>query len=73
MIKCAINIGVCPFYNNSKQSFEVHLLQEYEEDFYGSFLSGVVVGFIRPESNFESVEQLKEAIQGDLEWISSLL
>lgn len=34
---------------------EIHILKQFDEDFYGSNLKVKVVGFIRPELNFNSV------------------
>ena len=34
---------------------EVHILHDYGEDFYGEYMSAVVLGFIRPEYDYNSL------------------
>lgn len=34
---------------------ETHIIHSFENDFYGSELSVVILGFIRPEKNFPSL------------------
>ncbi|KAF2368985.1 Riboflavin kinase domain bacterial/eukaryotic [Trinorchestia longiramus] len=48
------------------QTVETHILHEFSEDFYGSWLRVVVLGYIRPEQNFESLDLLISAIKGDI-------
>lgn len=40
-------------------SQEIHILKQFDKDFYGSNLKIKVVGFIRPELNFNSVGKMK--------------
>lgn len=48
---------------------EVHLItpQPIENDFYGAQINCLVLGFIRPELDFESVEALVRDILTDIE------
>ncbi|KAL9985213.1 hypothetical protein ACROYT_G007587, partial [Oculina patagonica] len=64
--KMVMSIGWNPFYNNTKKSMETHIIHSFENDFYGSELSVVILGFIRPEKNFPSLESLIEAIHSDI-------
>jgi hypothetical protein len=41
------------------------LLHDFGEDFYGEELRLVIVGYIRPEANFPSLESLIERIHED--------
>ena len=34
---------------------ETHIIHTFEDDFYGSELSVVILGFIRPEKDFPSL------------------
>lgn len=45
---------------------EPHLLHKFEEDFYGAKLKYLIVGYLRPEKDFPSLEALVEAIQSDI-------
>ncbi|XP_075067103.1 riboflavin kinase [Mixophyes fleayi] len=65
--KMVMSIGWNPFYKNTKKSVETHIIHEFEEDFYGEMLSIVIVGYIRPEESFDSLEALISAIHSDIE------
>ncbi|KAJ1921887.1 hypothetical protein H4219_000233 [Mycoemilia scoparia] len=45
---------------------EVHIIHNYEYDFYGRELKVCIAGYIRPELNFESLDQLIAAIKNDI-------
>ncbi|XP_025418138.1 putative riboflavin kinase [Sipha flava] len=63
-----MSIGWNPFYNNTEKSMEIHILNKFDNDFYGSNIKIKVVGFIRPELNFNSVEELVNTIHSDIEY-----
>ncbi|XP_005088210.1 riboflavin kinase [Mesocricetus auratus] len=65
--KMVVSIGWNPYYKNVKKSMETHIIHTFKEDFYGEVLSVAVVGYLRPEKNFDSLESLISAIQGDIE------
>uniref|UniRef100_A0A5G2RJ73 riboflavin kinase n=2 Tax=Sus scrofa TaxID=9823 RepID=A0A5G2RJ73_PIG len=46
---------------------ETHIMHTFKEDFYGEILNVAIVGYLRPEKNFDSLESLISAIQGDIE------
>uniref|UniRef100_A0A8D2D8G3 Riboflavin kinase n=1 Tax=Sciurus vulgaris TaxID=55149 RepID=A0A8D2D8G3_SCIVU len=56
-----------PYYKNMKKSMETHIIHTFEENSYGEILSVAIVGWLRPEKNFDSLELLISAIQGDIE------
>lgn len=62
-----MSIGWNPFYKNSVRSVEVHLLHHFTQDFYGSHMNLVILGFIRPEYDYVSKESLIEDIKTDIE------
>uniref|UniRef100_K7G6Y5 Riboflavin kinase n=1 Tax=Pelodiscus sinensis TaxID=13735 RepID=K7G6Y5_PELSI len=65
--KMVLSIGWNPYYKNVKKSVETHIIHIFKEDFYGEILSIVIVGYIRPEKNFDSLDALISAIQDDIE------
>ncbi|XP_004072395.1 riboflavin kinase [Oryzias latipes] len=65
--KMVMSIGWNPYYKNTKKSMETHVIHEFKEDFYGQILRVVMVGYIRPERTFDSLEALIVAINGDIE------
>ncbi|XP_053726471.1 riboflavin kinase [Synchiropus splendidus] len=65
--KMVMSIGWNPYYKNTKKSMETHVIHTFKEDFYGEILSVVMVGYIRPERSFDSLEALIAAINSDIE------
>uniref|UniRef100_A0A2K5RTP4 Riboflavin kinase n=1 Tax=Cebus imitator TaxID=2715852 RepID=A0A2K5RTP4_CEBIM len=65
--KMVVSIGWNLYYENIKKSMEKHTMHTFKEDFYGEILNVAIVGYLRPEKNFDSLESLISAIQGDIE------
>ncbi|XP_059292668.1 bifunctional riboflavin kinase/FMN phosphatase [Lycium ferocissimum] len=63
--KMVMSIGWNPYFNNTEKTIEPWLLHDFNEDFYGEELHLVVVGYIRPEANFSSLEALIAKIHED--------
>ena len=64
----ALNVGWSPYFKNEKKTIEIHVFHEFEEDFYGSQIRALALGYIRPELDFNSLEELIAAISGDISW-----
>jgi len=63
-----MSIGWNPFYENKKRAMETHIVHKFEEaDLYDRQLKVIILGFIRPEWNFDSLEALVDAIRKDIE------
>ncbi|KAI9761540.1 MAG: hypothetical protein M4579_000931 [Chaenotheca gracillima] len=62
-----MSIGWNPFYKNTVRSVEVHLLTDFLEDFYGSHLNLLILGFIRPEYDYVDRDSLIDDIRTDIE------
>ncbi|GAA5912056.1 riboflavin kinase [Sporobolomyces salmoneus] len=60
-----MSIGWNPFYNNDTRTAEVHILHQYPSDFYGKELRVIMLGFIRPEYNYTSMDALIKDIEFD--------
>ena len=71
--KMVANIGKNPSFNNEHVTVEVHLLHHFEEDFYDESLRVLILGSIRTESKFNSLDELKEAIHKDCDIANGLL
>ncbi|KAM4052192.1 riboflavin kinase [Anomaloglossus baeobatrachus] len=65
--KMVMSIGWNPFYKNTKKSVETHIIHQFPDDFYGEILSIVIVGYIRPEKSFDSLDALIAEIHSDIE------
>lgn len=61
-----MSIGWNPFYKNTIRSVEVHIVHSFPEDFYGTRMNLVILGFIRPEYDYVSKEALIEDIKMDI-------
>ncbi|KAF5180301.1 Pentatricopeptide repeat-containing protein [Thalictrum thalictroides] len=60
-----MSIGWNPYFNNTEKTMEPWLLHDFSEDFYGEELRLAIVGYIRPEANFPSLESLISKIHED--------
>ncbi|KAK6932487.1 Haloacid dehalogenase-like hydrolase [Dillenia turbinata] len=63
--KMVMSIGWNPYFNNVEKTIEPWLLHSFDEDFYGEELHLTIVGYIRPEANFSSLESLIARIHED--------
>ncbi|RWS04623.1 putative riboflavin kinase-like protein [Dinothrombium tinctorium] len=61
------SLGTNPYFNNKTKSLEVHILNQFDYDFYDCFLRVAICGFIRCEKNFNSLQELIDAIHSDIE------
>lgn len=61
-----MSIGYNPFYKNPVRSAEVHILHDFDKDFYGAYMRLEILGFIRPEYDYVSKESLVEDIKFDV-------
>lgn len=62
-----MSIGWNPYYKNTVRSVEVHIMHDFETDFYGSHMNLVILGFIRPELDYTTKEALIEDIKTDID------
>lgn len=62
-----MSIGYNPFYKNTVRSAEVHILHEFAQDFYDAHMRLLILGFIREEKDYKSLEALIEDINFDCE------
>jgi riboflavin kinase len=61
-----VSIGWNPYYKNEKKTIEAHLIANLE-DFYDERLSLTLVGFLRSEANFASLDELISCIRSDID------
>lgn len=62
-----MSIGWNPYYKNEKRSVEVHIMHSFAKDFYGARMKVLILGFIRPEYDYTSLESLVEDIRTDID------
>lgn len=64
--KMVMSVGWNPYYKNKQKSMETHILHQFDDDFYGQVLKVCMLGYLRPELNFNSLEELIGAIRKDI-------
>ncbi|KAM5346623.1 hypothetical protein ACJ41O_009628 [Fusarium nematophilum] len=60
-----MSIGYNPFYKNTVRSAEVHVLHKFTADFYDAPMRLLILGFIREEKDYKSLDALIEDINFD--------
>ncbi|KAJ3509269.1 hypothetical protein NLJ89_g5313 [Agrocybe chaxingu] len=54
VLPMVMSLGWNPFYKNEKLTAEIHIIHEFESDFYGYEMRAIVLGYIRPELDYIS-------------------
>lgn len=62
-----MSLGKNPFFQNETRSLEVHVLHSFTQDFYEEGLRVMIMGYIRAEKNYDSLEGLVQDIRTDCE------
>lgn len=65
------NVGIKPTLHETNLTMETYIL-DYEGDLYGQELSVALLRFLRPESQFESVQALSQRILADIQTVRQL-
>ncbi|EKX43095.1 hypothetical protein GUITHDRAFT_73331 [Guillardia theta CCMP2712] len=71
--KMVTSVGWNPQFANTSMTVEPHLLHSFPDDFYGSSIKIVIVGHLRAEAKFESLESLIDEIHLDISSAGELL
>ncbi|KAF5369961.1 hypothetical protein D9758_001278 [Tetrapyrgos nigripes] len=61
----AMSLGWNPFYKNERLTAEIHIMHEFQADFYGYEMKVVVLGYIRRELDYTTREALIDDIEID--------
>lgn len=62
-----LSIGYNPFYDGTVRTMETHILKNFDSDFYGKELRVVLLGYIRPQLKFNSLDEFKEKLREDID------
>jgi hypothetical protein len=65
--KMIMSVGKNIHFDSVSSTIEIHIIQLFQEDFYGDQLEINVLGFIRQMAKFSSTDDLVKAIQHDIE------
>lgn len=60
------SFGYNPQYGNKDRSLEVHILDNFQFNFYGAELRVLIGKKMRDEEKYSSIEELKQAIANDI-------
>jgi len=60
-----MSVGWNPYFKNEKKTAEVHIMHDFRQDFYGQEQRVIVLGRIRPQFDYVSIEALMEDIDMD--------
>ncbi|CCK68099.1 riboflavin kinase KNAG_0A04220 [Huiozyma naganishii CBS 8797] len=66
VLPVVLSIGKNPFYGNNYKTVELHILHEFENNFYGAQVKFNLLGYIRPELNYTTVDALIHDINTDI-------
>ncbi|CAH8575558.1 unnamed protein product [Heterobilharzia americana] len=71
--KMVMSIGWNPYFKNVKRSMEVHILHNFEDNFYGDIIKLISVKYFRPELDFPSINDLIGQIHLDISQANTFL
>ncbi|CDK28266.1 unnamed protein product [Kuraishia capsulata CBS 1993] len=66
VLPMVMSIGWNPFFKNKEKAAELHILHKFPKNFYGAKISFVVLGYVRPELSYTTLEALIEDINLDI-------
>lgn len=64
--KMVMSVGWNPYFKNVEKSMETHILGKFTQDFYGRNLRVCMAGYLRPETDFTSLDALVKQINADI-------
>jgi|TARA_B110000902_G_scaffold212260_1_gene243351 riboflavin kinase len=67
VFKTVLSVGWNPHFEGTKKTVEPHVLHTFAEDFYGCEMRLLIVGYIRPQEKYSSLDELIAAIDADIE------
>ena len=70
--QAAVSVGVRPTFGAGELLIEAYLL-DFDQDIYGERLTVELVDYLRPEFRFDTVEELVEAMDSDVEQSRAVL
>jgi len=54
VLPMVMSLGSNPYYKNERMTAEIHIMHNFNADFYGYELKTLVLGYIRPEFDYTS-------------------
>jgi riboflavin kinase/FMN adenylyltransferase len=71
--KCALAIGTRPAVGGKSRTIEAHLLEYPGDSLYGQHVRLRLEKYLRPETNFDSLDSLKDQMNKDVESVRNIL
>ena len=60
-----MSIGFNPYFKNTTRTAEVHVLHKFSQDFYDAHMRVLILGYIREEKDYDSMDALITDIKTD--------
>ncbi|AET39900.1 riboflavin kinase Ecym_5120 [Eremothecium cymbalariae DBVPG len=73
VLPVVMSVGWNPFFKNKSKTVELHILRAFEDDFYGAKVKFSLLGYIRPELDYTTKENLIDDIHTDIKITSEVL
>lgn len=61
-----MSVGFNPYFKNEEKSVEVHIINKFDFDFYGDEIQLLICGWLRPEYDYTSKDDLILDIKEDI-------
>lgn len=66
VLPMVMSLGWNPYFKNSEKACELHIMHTFKDGFYGAQISFNVLGYIRPELDYTTMDALIEDINIDV-------
>ncbi|CCH62339.1 hypothetical protein TBLA_0H00460 [Henningerozyma blattae CBS 6284] len=73
VLPAVLSVGLNPYYGNKEKTVEIHVLHKFAHSFYGADISFVVLGYIRPELDYSTLDALVKDINMDIDIATTIL
>lgn len=73
VFKTVVSIGWNPYFKNKTKTIEPYVMHKFQHDFYDYYIRVVLCGYLRPELDFTTMENLISAINQDIKLSEELL
>lgn len=65
VLPMVMSLGWNPYFKNKQKACELHIIHDFKVSFYGARLNFTVLGYIRPELNYTTLDSLIKDIHID--------
>lgn len=73
VLPMVLSLGLNPFYKNQNKILELHIIHKFDSTFYGAQIKFSFLGYIRPELDYTTKEDLIKDINLDIHIAKKIL